>query len=64
MTKLGLLLALAVLAGCAGDEPEKDVPVEQELAARFQSAGAPGDGIEEGAGPFRKGIATFEASFR
>lgn len=61
---LAPLLAAAALAGCASDEPEKDVPVEQELAARFQAAGTPGDEIQEGRRRVRRGIVTIEASFR
>lgn len=59
-----LLLALAAalaLAGCAR-EPEKNVPVEPELAARF--AYLPGAAVEEGERRVRDGVVAAAATIR
>ena len=60
--RLLLPLALAlVLAGCAR-EPEKNVPVEADLAARFEYR--PGATVEEGDRRVRRGVATAAATIR
>ncbi|MDQ3065855.1 MAG: alpha/beta fold hydrolase [Actinomycetota bacterium] len=59
---LPFALALS-LAGCTGDAPQKNVPVEEELASRF-AISAEGAELEEGSRRLRKGIATFESTFR
>lgn len=59
---LPLVLLLALL-GCSRDGPEKNVPVERELAERF--AFTAGDaGLEEGARRVNEGIAAAAVGYR
>ena len=53
-----LLLVTLALAGCAGSGPEKNVPVEDDLAARFAYPVGTAE-LEEGSGRERDGIGTY-----
>jgi dienelactone hydrolase len=62
MARLLLPLALALaLVGCARDAPEKNVPVEDELASRFAYRAA--GGLEEGTSRVSNGIGAFAATY-
>lgn len=56
------LALLLVLVGCTRDGPEKNVPVEEELAARFAVPAVAG-GLEEGTRNVRRGIGAFAATY-
>ncbi len=61
--RLPLLLVLAaILAGCRGDEPEKNVPVEAELAERFEFPRL-GATLREGEPEVRKNVAVAEIAY-
>ena len=57
------LALLLVLVGCTRDGPEKNVPVEEELAARFAFPAAAAGSLEEGARRVRRGIGAFAATY-
>lgn len=59
---LPLAAAVLALAACAGDTPEKNLPVEDELAARFAYRDT-GARIEEGERRVRKGVAAFGVTY-
>jgi uncharacterized protein len=60
--RLLLLLLAALLAGCRGDEPEKNVPVEPELAERFHFPRL-GATLREGEPRTSKGVTVAEVAY-
>ena len=60
--RLLLLALVAALAGCGGDEPAKDNPVEPELAARFDFPRL-GATLREGERERRRGVVQAEIAY-